>query len=190
MMLLEHQDIVAKFCGPSRWKELSKESGSAFFPYFYRQGQVSPLVLGNPYGVDLDPRTKVHGMSIRFAPTGWCRIEEVPRCSLRGAQWYSYSPCGLVWSSLLEYGYDSHADHAAKIPEEVHLEDIDIRYHFIKEEVKNGMVELYFVRTKYQLTHIFTKALGRERLDFLINKLGMRSMNAETLKSLAEEEGE
>ncbi|GKC06788.1 hypothetical protein Tco_0998398 [Tanacetum coccineum] len=28
MMLLEHQDIVSEFCGPSRWKELSKESGS------------------------------------------------------------------------------------------------------------------------------------------------------------------
>ncbi|GJT62845.1 hypothetical protein Tco_1006378 [Tanacetum coccineum] len=24
-------------------------------------------------------------MSIRFALTGWCRIEEVPRCSLQGA---------------------------------------------------------------------------------------------------------
>ncbi|GKA21606.1 hypothetical protein Tco_0701595, partial [Tanacetum coccineum] len=31
------------------------------------------------------------------------------------------------------------------------------------------------VRTEYQLADIFTKALGRERLDFLINKLGMRS---------------
>nr|GFA08061.1 hypothetical protein [Tanacetum cinerariifolium] len=29
MMLLEHQDIIAEFCGPSRWKELSKESGMA-----------------------------------------------------------------------------------------------------------------------------------------------------------------
>ncbi|GKB19132.1 hypothetical protein Tco_0853055, partial [Tanacetum coccineum] len=27
--------------------------------------------------------TEVRGMSIRFAPTGWCRIKEVPRCSLR-----------------------------------------------------------------------------------------------------------
>nr|GEY30208.1 retrovirus-related Pol polyprotein from transposon TNT 1-94 [Tanacetum cinerariifolium] len=43
--------------------------------------------------------------------------------------------------------------------------DIDIRYHFIKEQVKNGMVELYFVRTKYQLEDIFTKALGQERLE-------------------------
>ncbi|GJW78826.1 retrovirus-related pol polyprotein from transposon TNT 1-94 [Tanacetum coccineum] len=41
---------------------------------------------------------------------------------------------------------------------------------------------------KYQLEDIFTKALGRERLDFLINKLGMRSMSPETLKSLAEED--
>ncbi|GKC73955.1 retrovirus-related pol polyprotein from transposon TNT 1-94 [Tanacetum coccineum] len=37
---------------------------------------------------------------------------------------------------------------------------IDIRYHFIKEQVENGVVELYFVRTEYQLTDIFTKALG------------------------------
>ncbi|GJW15953.1 hypothetical protein Tco_0020086 [Tanacetum coccineum] len=39
---------------------------------------------------------------------------------------------------------------------------IDIRYHFIKEQVENGVVELYFVRTEYQLADIFTKALGRE----------------------------
>ncbi|GJZ59954.1 retrovirus-related pol polyprotein from transposon TNT 1-94 [Tanacetum coccineum] len=36
---------------------------------------------------------------------------------------------------------------------------IDIRYHFIKEQVENGVVELYFVRTEYQLANIFTKAL-------------------------------
>ncbi|GJX95490.1 hypothetical protein Tco_0351288 [Tanacetum coccineum] len=64
---------------------------------------------------------------------------------------------------------------------------IDIRYHFIKEQVENDVVELYFVRTKYQLADIFTKALGKERLEFHINKLGMRSMCSETLKSLAEE---
>ncbi|GKA09349.1 hypothetical protein Tco_0688680 [Tanacetum coccineum] len=67
---------------------------------------------------------------------------------------------------------------------------IDIRYHFIKEQVENRVVELYFVRTEYQLADIFTKTLGRERLDFLINKLGMRSMSPETLKILAEEKEE
>ncbi|GJT14818.1 retrovirus-related pol polyprotein from transposon TNT 1-94 [Tanacetum coccineum] len=52
------------------------------------------------------------------------------------------------------------ADHAvAKILDEVHLE----------------------------LADIFTKALGRERIEFLINKLGLRSFTSETLKQLADE---
>ncbi|GKD30596.1 hypothetical protein Tco_1241374 [Tanacetum coccineum] len=63
-------------------------------------------------------------------------------------------------------------------------------HHFIKEQVENGVVELYFVRTEYQLADIFTKPLARERLDFLINKLGMRSMSPETLQKLADEEKE
>nr|GEU45702.1 retrovirus-related Pol polyprotein from transposon TNT 1-94 [Tanacetum cinerariifolium] len=64
---------------------------------------------------------------------------------------------------------------------------IDIRYHFIKEHVENGVMELYFVNTKYQLADIFTKALGRERIEFLINKLGIRSFTPETLKQLKDE---
>ncbi|GJS17058.1 retrovirus-related pol polyprotein from transposon TNT 1-94 [Tanacetum coccineum] len=61
------------------------------------------------------------------------------------------------------------------------------RFHFIKEKVENGVVELYFVSTEYQLADIFTKALCRERIEFLINKLGMRSFTPETLKLLADE---
>nr|GEW12767.1 retrovirus-related Pol polyprotein from transposon TNT 1-94 [Tanacetum cinerariifolium] len=64
---------------------------------------------------------------------------------------------------------------------------IDIRYHFIKEHVENGVIELYFVNTEYQLAYLFTKALGRERIEFLINKLGMRSFTLETLKQLTYE---
>nr|GEU84805.1 integrase, catalytic region, zinc finger, CCHC-type, peptidase aspartic, catalytic [Tanacetum cinerariifolium] len=64
---------------------------------------------------------------------------------------------------------------------------IDIRYHFIKEKVENGVIELYFVNTEYHLVDIFTKALGRERIEFLINKLRMRSFTPETLKQLADE---
>ncbi|GKA38585.1 hypothetical protein Tco_0731136 [Tanacetum coccineum] len=67
---------------------------------------------------------------------------------------------------------------------------IDVHYHFIKEQVENGIVELYFVRTEYQLANIFTKPLPRERFNFLIKKLGMRSMSPETLKRLTEEEDE
>ncbi|GKB55431.1 hypothetical protein Tco_0906184 [Tanacetum coccineum] len=64
---------------------------------------------------------------------------------------------------------------------------IDIRFHFIKEHVENEVIEFYFVNTKYQLADIFTKALGHERIEFLINKLGMRSFTPETLKQLTDE---
>ncbi|GJU54934.1 retrovirus-related pol polyprotein from transposon TNT 1-94 [Tanacetum coccineum] len=37
---------------------------------------------------------------------------------------------------------------------------IDSRHHFIKEQVENGVVELYFFRTEYQLEDIFTKPLA------------------------------
>ncbi|GJT31609.1 copia protein [Tanacetum coccineum] len=50
-----------------------------------------------------------------------------------------------------------------------------------------GLIELYFVNMEYQLAYIFTKALCRERIEFLINKLGMRSVTPETLKQLADE---
>ncbi|GKF31676.1 hypothetical protein Tco_0101474, partial [Tanacetum coccineum] len=59
---------------------------------------------------------------------------------------------------------------------------IDVRYHFIKEQVENGIMKFYFVQTEYQLTEIFTKPLPKERFNFLIEKLGMRSMSPEMLK--------
>ncbi|GJS73008.1 retrovirus-related pol polyprotein from transposon TNT 1-94 [Tanacetum coccineum] len=49
-------------------------------------------------------------------------------------------------------------------------------YHFIKDQVENRVVELYFVKTEYRLNDIFTKALGQERLDFLFNKLGIKKV--------------
>ncbi|GKA99755.1 putative reverse transcriptase domain-containing protein, partial [Tanacetum coccineum] len=60
-------------------------------------------------------------------------------------------------------------------------------YHFIKENVENGVIELYFVNTEYQLADIFTKALCRERIEFLSDKLGMKTMSPDTLKKLADE---
>nr|GFC63057.1 hypothetical protein [Tanacetum cinerariifolium] len=42
-------------------------------------------------------------------------------------------------------------------------------------------------RQKYQPADLFTKALGRHGIEFLINKLGMRSFTPETLKQLMDE---
>ncbi|GKE89422.1 hypothetical protein Tco_1566897 [Tanacetum coccineum] len=67
---------------------------------------------------------------------------------------------------------------------------IDVHYHFVKEQVENGIVKLYFVRTEYQLADIFTKPLPRDRFNFLIEKLGMRSMSPKMLKRLSKETDE
>nr|GEU53977.1 retrovirus-related Pol polyprotein from transposon TNT 1-94 [Tanacetum cinerariifolium] len=64
-----------------------------------------------------------------------------------------------------------------------HIADI---YHFIKKQVENEIVELYFVKTAYQLVDTFTKALARERFEFLVNRLGMQSIMPEELKHLVE----
>ncbi|GKE63553.1 hypothetical protein Tco_1513920, partial [Tanacetum coccineum] len=48
---------------------------------------------------------------------------------------------------------------------------IDVEYHFIKEQVENGILELYFLRIEYQLADIFTKPLPRERFNFFSEKL-------------------
>ena len=67
---------------------------------------------------------------------------------------------------------------------------IDIRHHFIREQVEKGIVELYFMRTEFQLADIFTKALPRELFQFILPRLKMKSLTREALKSLQEEKEE
>ncbi|GJR89225.1 retrovirus-related pol polyprotein from transposon TNT 1-94 [Tanacetum coccineum] len=121
------------------------------------------------------------------------------------AEYIALSGCcsQILWmrSQLTDYGFKFnkiplYCDNKSAIAlccnnvQHSRAKHIDIRYHFIKEQVENGIVELYFVRTEYQLADIFTKPLPRERFNFLIDKLGMRTMSPETLKRLAEETDE
>ncbi|GJU51905.1 retrovirus-related pol polyprotein from transposon TNT 1-94 [Tanacetum coccineum] len=121
------------------------------------------------------------------------------------AEYIALSGCcaQILWmrSQLTDYGFQFnkiplYCDNKSAIAlccnnvQHSRAKHIDVRYHFIKEQVENGIVELYFVRTEYQLADIFTKPLPRERFNFLIEKLGMRSMSPETLKHLTEEEDE
>ncbi|GJT80832.1 retrovirus-related pol polyprotein from transposon TNT 1-94 [Tanacetum coccineum] len=61
---------------------------------------------------------------------------------------------------------------------------IVVRYHFIKEHVVKGMIELYFVKIDYQLAYLFTKALPVDRFNYLFRRLGMRSLSLQELKGL------
>nr|GFA08816.1 retrovirus-related Pol polyprotein from transposon TNT 1-94 [Tanacetum cinerariifolium]GFA22255.1 retrovirus-related Pol polyprotein from transposon TNT 1-94 [Tanacetum cinerariifolium] len=63
----------------------------------------------------------------------------------------------------------------------------DVRYHFMKEKVEKGIVELFFVRTEYQLADLFTKALPEERFKYLVRRLCMRCLTPDELEVLANE---
>nr|GFB76014.1 retrovirus-related Pol polyprotein from transposon TNT 1-94 [Tanacetum cinerariifolium] len=64
---------------------------------------------------------------------------------------------------------------------------IDVRYHFIKEKVEKCIVELFFIRTEYQLADLFTKALPVERFQYHVRRLGMRCLTPAELEALVNE---
>ncbi|GJT80935.1 hypothetical protein Tco_1055277 [Tanacetum coccineum] len=63
------------------------------------------------------------------------------------------------------------------------VKHIDVRYHFIKEQVENGIVELYFVWTEYQLADIFTKTLAKRKIQFLDRKARYEKHVSENAKT-------
>nr|GEX29477.1 hypothetical protein [Tanacetum cinerariifolium] len=67
-----------------------------------------------------------------------------------------------------------------------HTKHIHTRYHFIKEQVENGIIELYFVRTEYQLADMFTKALPEDRFKYLVRRIVMRCLTPAELEVLVE----
>ncbi|GJU10306.1 hypothetical protein Tco_1132702 [Tanacetum coccineum] len=73
------------------------------------------------------------------------------------AEYVSLSACWaqVLWfrTQLTDYGF-----HFDKIP----------IYHFIKEQVEKGIIELFFVGTEYQLADLFTKALSEDRFKYLV----------------------
>nr|GEW87616.1 ribonuclease H-like domain-containing protein [Tanacetum cinerariifolium] len=94
----------------------------------------------------------------------------------------------VLWmhTQLMDYGffYDkvpNYCDSKSAISiscnsiQHTRTKHIDVRYHFIKDHVEKGTIELYFVGTEYQLTDLFTKFLPEARFKFLVEKLGMMS---------------
>ncbi|GKA94519.1 putative ribonuclease H-like domain-containing protein [Tanacetum coccineum] len=102
------------------------------------------------------------------------------------AEYVSLSACcaQVIWmrTQLLDYGFkynripmycDSKSAIAISCNPVQHskTKHIDIRYHFIKEHVERGTVEIYFVGTEYQLADLFTKALPKERFEYLVHRI-------------------
>ncbi|GJU80459.1 hypothetical protein Tco_1282824 [Tanacetum coccineum] len=74
---------------------------------------------------------------------------------------YKYNRIPLYYDSKSAIGISCNPVQHSK------TKHIDIRYNFIKEHVEKGTVEIYFVGTEYQLANLFTKALPKERFEYL-----------------------
>nr|GEW29038.1 hypothetical protein [Tanacetum cinerariifolium] len=96
--------------------------------------------------------------------------------SLAEAEYVSLSVCcaQVLWmrTQLTDYGFYF---------DKIHM------YCDSKEKVEKGIVELFFVRTEYQLADLFTEALPEERFKYLVRRLGMRCLTPEELEVLANE---
>ncbi|GJT99285.1 retrovirus-related pol polyprotein from transposon TNT 1-94 [Tanacetum coccineum] len=120
-------------------------------------------------------------------------------CDIYCRSYVSLSTCcaQVIWmrTQLLDYGFkynripmycDSKSAIAISCNPVQHskTKHIDIWYHFIKEHVERGTVEIYFVKTEYQLADLFTKALPKERFEYLVHRIGMGCMTPTELESL------
>ncbi|GKB85886.1 retrovirus-related pol polyprotein from transposon TNT 1-94 [Tanacetum coccineum] len=56
-----------------------------------------------------------------------------------------------------------------------------------RNQVENNIIELYFVRTEYQLADMFTKALPKDRFQYLVRRIGMRCLTPAELEVLTNE---
>nr|GEZ50143.1 retrovirus-related Pol polyprotein from transposon TNT 1-94 [Tanacetum cinerariifolium] len=120
--------------------------------------------------------------------------------SIAEAEYVSLSACcaQVLWmqTQLTDYGfnfkkipiyYDSKSAIAIFCNPVQHsrTKHIAIRYHFIKEHVKKGMIELYFVKMDYQLADLFTKALLADHFNYLVRRPSMRNLAPQELDRLA-----
>nr|GEW79052.1 ABC transporter C family member 2-like [Tanacetum cinerariifolium] len=105
---------------------------------------------------------------------------------------YGLKQAPRAWSQVTDYGFAFNKIHLychnrnaialyCNNVQHSRSKHIDVRHRFIREQVENGVVELYFMTTDYQLADIFTKALPIERFEFLLLRLGMKNMTLETL---------
>lgn len=58
---------------------------------------------------------------------------------------------------------------------------IDVRYHFVREKLMEGIFTLNYVRSEDQLADIFTKALPKVRFQNLRSKLGITSIESKEM---------
>ena len=112
-------------------------------------------------------------------------------CSTTEAEYVAAGRCcaQVLWiqNQLLDYGYKFRktpicCDNTSAIlitqnpVQHTKTKHIEIRHHFIRDISQKGKIELFYLPTTEQLADLFTKALDEKKVQYLIGKLGMFSM--------------
>ena len=63
-----------------------------------------------------------------------------------------------------------------------HTKHIEVHYHFVRERVLSGEVELRYVHTDRQVADIFTKPLGSDKLQHFTEMLGVQHLDVPHLR--------
>ncbi|KAL8121447.1 hypothetical protein AgCh_018250 [Apium graveolens] len=122
-----------------------------------------------------------------FDLTGYSDADYAVSTSTAEAEYIAAGSCcaHILWmkNQLLDYGLQVEripifCDNTSAIAitensvQHSRTKHIDIKYHFIREHIMNGTVELHFVPSEKQLADIFTKPLDESTFSRLVSKLG------------------
>nr|GEZ38482.1 hypothetical protein [Tanacetum cinerariifolium] len=127
--------------------------------------------------------TKDSGFELTgFSDTDYMGCKDTFKSTSGGAQFLGEKLVLWMGTQLMDYGF-----HFNKIPiycdsksaiaiscnpvQHSRTKHIAVRYHFVKEHVEKGTIDLYFVKTDYQLADLFTKALPVDRFNYLVRRL-------------------
>nr|GEU30761.1 hypothetical protein [Tanacetum cinerariifolium] len=155
-------DLVFVVCMCARYqsKPTIKHLEAVKWVFWYLQGTIN---MGIWYLKDTDMALTI------YADANHAGCQDAHRSTSGSAQFLGDKLILWMRSQLTDYGfaykhiplyYDNKSVIAIYCNNVQHSRSkhINIRHHFIREQVEKGVIELYFVRTEYQLADIFTKA--------------------------------
>ncbi|KAJ9565585.1 hypothetical protein OSB04_001551 [Centaurea solstitialis] len=190
-------DIMFATCVCARYQAKPKEShlaaGTPYYGIWYPKGlgfELQAYTDADYGGCNMDWKsTSGHLQFLGNKLVSWAsKKQQCVSTSTAESEYVAAASCcsQVLWmqSQLRDYGLeykkipiycDSKSAIAISANPVQHskTKHIDIRYHFLKDNVEKENIELYFVNIEYQLADLFTKALDEKRFKFLISRLAM-----------------
>lgn len=152
---------------------ISRRSITAYFAYLYLglEGRLSPISWKTKKEATVSRSSTDTEAESRAMASATCEILW-SRGLLKGL--------GIMLPDAVRLHCDNQAAlHIANNPVfHERTKHIEIDCHFVRDEIRRGVIAPCYVHTHSQLADILTKALGRQRFQDLIAKLGISDIHA------------